>query len=554
MATFTDRLRILIDYDGKSADTGLKGLAKSVREAEGAGGKLKAGWASTTASIKANAGAMAAGAGAALLAFGLKSADAFSQTAKAAIDLGAATGLSTEEASRWIAVADDFEVSADQLQAGIGKITKSLDSPKWAEYGIATRDAAGNARDANAILLDTFDMLGRVTNESERARIGQELFGRGFANLSPIIGRTRGEYEQMLGAVEDGQVITAEEAKKAEKWRLAMDKLSDTFGELSLSVGETVTEMAPMLYTMSQLVKIANELALTKPPGFVETGGDATEYLKLWYIEGVKAGDAMQYLTDKGLSAALAAEVVAKYGADAAESAQDLGDKSANAALPIGDMAGALDTAAQRAADLKTAWDDLKGSLSDEAAWLDLQDQFDGVQDAAEEAYIAAASGSEDAAAKARDHQQELVDLKLAVGDYASEVLGLPPEQVTDIVADMDDMSLVEVEALLNRLTKTRNVKVVAVGDVGYMKNARGTPPGGSPGGLTLVGEEGPELVMMPKGAHVTPAGETSRLLNGGGGTPVGGGGGPIVVQLVLDGRAIQEITVAQDALRRGVR
>ena len=38
---------------------------------------------------------------------------------------------------------------------------------------------------------------------------------------------------------------------------------------------------------------------------------------------------------------------------------------------------------------------------------------------------------------------------------------------------------------------------------------------GTSKGGLTLVGEEGPELVTMPGGAHVAPAGETENLLSG---------------------------------------
>jgi hypothetical protein len=71
------------------------------------------------------------------------------------------------------------------------------------------------------------------------------------------------------------------------------------------------------------------------------------------------------------------------------------------------------------------------------------------------------------------------------------------------------------------------------IGDVGFMKNARGTPPGGSPGGLTLVGEEGPELVNMPKGAVVTPAGETARLLGGAGSVSgMASGSGAITVNI----------------------
>ena len=34
-------------------------------------------------------------------------------------------------------------------------------------------------------------------------------------------------------------------------------------------------------------------------------------------------------------------------------------------------------------------------------------------------------------------------------------------------------------------------------------------------GGLAIVGEQGPELVSMPRGSKVTPNSETERMLNG---------------------------------------
>jgi hypothetical protein len=44
---------------------------------------------------------------------------------------------------------------------------------------------------------------------------------------------------------------------------------------------------------------------------------------------------------------------------------------------------------------------------------------------------------------------------------------------------------------------------------------ATGTPS--APGGLAMVGERGPELVNLPRGASVYPAGQTSRMMGGGG-------------------------------------
>ena len=139
--------------------------------------------------------------------------------------MSTSTGLSIEEASRWIGVGDDYKVSAEALATGLGKVTKRLDSDKWVKYGIATKDASGKTRSANDILLDSFDMLSKVTNATDQARIGQELFGKGYQSLTPILGHTRAEYDKMLSSVEKGQVVTAEEAEKAEKWRLAQDQI-----------------------------------------------------------------------------------------------------------------------------------------------------------------------------------------------------------------------------------------------------------------------------------------------------------------------------------------
>lgn len=57
-------------------------------------------------------------------------------------------------------------------------------------------------------------------------------------------------------------------------------------------------------------------------------------------------------------------------------------------------------------------------------------------------------------------------------------------------------------------------------------------------GGLAVVGEEGPELVNLPRGAKVTPHGESMGALRGMAG---GGDGAPIVVQLVLPGGKVIE-------------
>ncbi|MGI5286648.1 hypothetical protein ACQEVF_25370 [Nonomuraea polychroma] len=58
---------------------------------------------------------------------------------------------------------------------------------------------------------------------------------------------------------------------------------------------------------------------------------------------------------------------------------------------------------------------------------------------------------------------------------------------------------------------------------------AGGKASGGVAGGMTLVGERGPELVRLPFGSSVTPAGQTAAML-------AGGGGGALTVVLEVRG------------------
>jgi len=115
--------------------------------------------------------------------------------------------------------------------------------------------------------------------------------------------------------------------------------------------------------------------------------------------------------------------------------------------------------AAKRATDnLAASWDILEGTLSDQQAWIDVEDSFDDVKQKGQEAWKAAAEGADDAAQKARDYQSALIGLKQKVMDYAKEVGGLPPDQVTRILAEIDEGSITTAEQVLNEIARTRQV------------------------------------------------------------------------------------------------
>jgi len=129
--------------------------------------------------------------------------------------------------------------------------------------------------------------------------------------------------------------------------------------------------------------------------------------------------------------------------------------KQSIATQEAADAAGA----AKRATDnLAASWQVLSDTLSNEQAWIDVEDAFDDVKQKGQDAWKAAAEGADDAGQKARDYQSALIELKQKVLDYAKEIGGLPPEQVTRILAEIDQGSITTANQVLDEIAHTRQV------------------------------------------------------------------------------------------------
>lgn len=189
----------------------------------------------------------------------------------------------------------------------------------------------------------------------------------------------------------------------------------------------------------------------------------------------------------------------------------------------------------------------LRDEIGNRTEYRNLQNQFDRVEQAAVDAWDASVEGSEDAERKARDHSQALDDLRLDVIDYAEQVGDIPPEQVSEIIAMIDQGSLTAAEAALAELERQRNVRVAVTSyysSVGASKVPVQSTYGGprASGGPVRSGhhydfvERGPEvltvggrstLVMGSQDGQVTPLdgkmtpGMMSSASNGGGATYV---------------------------------
>jgi len=540
LASFTERIKIVVDVVTDGAKTGLSGFKSAVADAEGTTNKFKAGAGAAFDSIKANAGALAVGAGSALVAYGIKAADVFVETAKHAEDMAAATGLSIDQASRWIAVADDLGVSAESLQGAIGKVVKGLDKKVWEDYGIATHDAAGHLKDTNDIMLDAFDKLSNIPAGTARAKAGTDLFGKSYAALAPLIGKSRSEMEKYLGAVEKGQVITAAEAKTGKDMRLAMDDLHDSLQEVTLAVGGMVAEAAPFVEAAAHMVTATVGLSDTINEKFGTQKGSGAPFEGFFgsvisQLAGAKGAwdnlvESVEKMTDPGKADRITKQgeaiseteretrKLATTTGDAAATDQALADSADAAKRASKMMTDSIERGLQRD---KAAMEELKGSVDDHQAWIALEQEFDSVKQSGVDAADAVAKHQDDAREKLLTYASDVDGLKLKVIDYASEVLKLPTDRVTKIVAEVNPQSLAEVEALLAALTRNRdvNISIIAKGGAGYGTLTGGPRAAGGPvaaGQVYTVGEKGPETFVPSTNGTILPngAGGPTTIIN----------------------------------------
>jgi hypothetical protein len=270
---------------------------------------------------------------------------------------------------------------------------------------------------------------------------------------------------------------------------------------------------------------------------FDSLGGAGNVFTALY--EGSGLNDLLDGVATLGNLLGGTSDITVEYEGDlkAAQRAQKgLGDAADDAAPKIRTFSDAANTAAMETRDA-AKWTEqlaiLLGELDDEAATLALEQTFIDLRTAAEEAYIAAVEGSEDAAQKQRDYQVELNATKQEILLYATEVAKLPAEQVTQIAARLDEGNLAAVESALYWLTRGRTVRINGQLVGADLRNA--IEGRGATGGIVnrptvaLIGEAGPEAIIP---LNKTPG---NSPLPGG----MGGGGMTINITTGADPQAV---------------
>lgn len=391
MATFNERIQVVIDVVTDKATKGFKDFRTAVGEAEGFTGKLKAGVSSLGGVFgAATSGPVAMGA--AVVAAGKFAADAVTDYANLGVqvaDFAAATGTTTEAASRLIEVTGDLGISTDALQSTLGKLNKSIDPKLFDDLGVSIAHTSSGAVDVNATFLNVIDRLRAIKDPAEQARVGAQLLGKGWQSVAPLIARSAKDIKDQLDGVSSSKVFSKEDTDKAQRFDKAMKDLSDAAQELATRLGK---ELLPVVTnTLGPLADMAARFGDLKdklgPAGMsgLEMFNSEVEYLgqifERWFGDDPinYTGKAVANLGDSAGASARYLGLLAEHTRDSADAAGDLSGKAGLARAQLKllqdqidgrksfiDLTKQLLDNAQKIQDADTAFANSKKTLQDQ--------------------------------------------------------------------------------------------------------------------------------------------------------------------------------------------
>lgn len=127
----------------------------------------------------------------------------------------------------WNFILERTGASMESLKKGFNAISTASDKSKQAieGLGISFKDTNGDARANEDIFADVVSKLANMTDETEKSRIAQSIFGKSFSELRPLLNGGADSVEELKKrAHELGVVMSDEMLKSAEN---AQDSLTD---------------------------------------------------------------------------------------------------------------------------------------------------------------------------------------------------------------------------------------------------------------------------------------------------------------------------------------
>lgn len=490
----------LQDQGIKDAKKAFSDFKTSVANAEGGLGKFKAGSKSIMDSVQANAASFAIAGGVAFAKFAADGVKAFQDLALGAEKFATSTGLSIQDASRYIEAAGDIGVPIDAVEGAIGRLNKTIgaDPDKVKNLGVDLVYLRDGSLDVNTTFLRTIDRIKGIKDPAEKARVATQLLGKGWQSMSTLIEMGATDLKKSLDGVSDAKVIDQGELDNAKKLRDVIDDLKGKVEDLSLSIGESlVPSLGGLGDALGAAFDFRNKLKGIPGASWMIEHLTPTNIVKSAF-NGVKdmVGGFFGLFTDEKETIPVFSEDMKK----AREETDLLKEAIKQARNPLDKFKTSTDNATVALVNAKTAWDNLTGTLDREVALDNAKIALDELEAAAAKAF---GSGA----------QKDIDDYEAKLAGYAGILAGISGS--IDGISSKEILFKFKMEGpaaaleYANYLARGAEYGGLSTYDALTLAGIPGMATGGPvmAGKTYLVGERGPELFTPGASGGITPNG-----------------------------------------------
>lgn len=162
---------------------------------------------------------------------------------KEAVGLSKALGINTTDASALNVALGDVGGSADDMTSAASKLAKELrtNEDRLVAMGLKTRDASGNFRNMNDLLMDGIKIVNGYAEGTDRTMAKQTMFGKGAEELgsifklnNAIIDEAKTKQQQL------GLIVGAENVEAAKRYKAMMNDVGDVLLAVKKAIGDAV--------------------------------------------------------------------------------------------------------------------------------------------------------------------------------------------------------------------------------------------------------------------------------------------------------------------------
>lgn len=194
-----------------------------------------------------------AAAGTALIGFANKSAS----TADNIDKMSQKIGISRQAYQELDFICSQSGTSVDTLKMGVKTLTAAMDGAasgtksnveQFQKLGVSVVDSNGKLRSQEDVMWDVFSALQKMDNQTEKARLATELFGKSGSELMPMLNGASGSIESMKQQAHDlGLVLSDEAIDAGVAYTDKMDQMKRSFAAVATKVGTSVLPLLTQL-------------------------------------------------------------------------------------------------------------------------------------------------------------------------------------------------------------------------------------------------------------------------------------------------------------------